>query len=93
MKSFFYNPERSEGTLLPKGFLRVPLVNPKNIGNNKPFFLKSQAQRGLCRTFFARRGGQRGNPIPVRDVEVLLYLKSRAQRGTPIAKRVLEVRL
>jgi hypothetical protein len=31
---------------------------------------------------------QRGSPIPVRDVEVLLYLKS---RGVPIAKKAFEV--
>jgi hypothetical protein len=34
---------------------------------------------------------QRVSPIPVRDVEVLLYLKSRAERGTSIAKKALEV--
>ena len=34
---------------------------------------------------------QRGNPIPIRDVELLLYLKSRAQRRTPIAKKTFEV--
>jgi hypothetical protein len=40
---------------------------------------------------FVQSRAQRGNPIPVRDVEVLLYLKSRAQRGTSIAKKAFEV--
>jgi len=45
------------------------------------------------KSFFVQSRAQRGNPIPIRDVEVLLYLKSRAQRGIPIAKRTFEVQL
>jgi hypothetical protein len=45
------------------------------------------------KSFCVQSRAQRGNPIPIRDVEVLLDLKSRAQRGTPIAKRTLEVQL
>jgi hypothetical protein len=72
MKSFLCNPERSEGTLFAKRFLEGSTMNPKNIGNNKPFFLKSRAQRGLRTAFFARWGGQRGTPIAKKVLEVLL---------------------
>lgn len=41
--------------------------------------------------FFVSSRAQRGNPIPVRDVEVLFYQKSRAQRETPITKKAFEV--
>jgi hypothetical protein len=34
--------------------------------------LQSRAQRGPRRAFFARWGGQRGNPIAKRVLEVLL---------------------
>jgi hypothetical protein len=53
--------------------------------------LQSRAQRGPRRAFFARWGGQRGNPIAKKVLEVLLYLKSRAERETSIAKKALEV--
>lgn len=43
------------------------------------------------KNFFVQSRAQRGNSIPIRDVEVLLYLKSRTQRGTPIAKKAFEV--
>ncbi len=71
MKSFLYSPERSEGTLLPKA-LEGSTMNPKSIGNNKPFFQKSRSQRGLCRAFFARWGGQREIHIAKKGREVLL---------------------
>jgi len=45
------------------------------------------------RSFCVQSRAQRGNPIPIRDVEVLLYLQSRAQRGIPVAKRPVEVQL
>ena len=47
-------------------------MNPKTVGNNEPFFLKFQAQRGLRRAFFARWAGQRGAPTPKKVLEVLL---------------------
>ena len=47
-------------------------MNPRSIGNNKPFFQKSRAQRGLRRAFFARWGGQRAIPIAKKVLEVLL---------------------
>jgi hypothetical protein len=43
------------------------------------------------KSFCVQSRAQRVSPIPVRDVEVLLYLKSRAERGTSIAKKALEV--
>ena len=43
------------------------------------------------KSFCVHSRAQRGNPIPIRDVEVLLYLQSRAQRGIPIAKKTFEV--
>jgi len=45
------------------------------------------------KSFCVQSLAQRGNSIPIRDVEVLLYLKSRAQGGTPIANRTFEVQL
>ena len=41
------------------------------------------------KSFLCNLRAQRGNPIPVRDVEGRHHLKSRAQRGTPIAKKLL----
>jgi hypothetical protein len=70
MKSFLCNPKRSEGTLLPKGFLGVPL-DSKKIGNSKPFFRKFRAQN-FRRAFFARWGGQRETFIAKKVLEVLL---------------------
>jgi len=72
MKSLLCNPERSEGTLLAKGFLKCSTLNPKNIDSNKPFFLKFRVQRGLRCAFFARWGGQRGVPIAKKVLEALL---------------------
>lgn len=43
------------------------------------------------KSFFVLSRAQRGNPIPIRDIAVLLYLKFRAQRGTSIAKKAFEV--
>ncbi len=45
------------------------------------------------KSFLYKFRTQRGSPGPIRDVEVLVYLKSRAQRGAPIAKKVSEVLL
>lgn len=59
----------------------------------KTFFLKFRATRGPRHAFFARWGGERGSPIAKRVLEVLLFLKSRAQRGIPISARGLEVHL
>lgn len=59
----------------------------------KTFFLKSRATRDPRRAFFARWSGERENPIAKKAFEVLLSLKSRAQRGIPIPARVLEVHL
>ena len=43
------------------------------------------------KSFLCKSRAQRGSPSPIRDVEVLLYLKSRAQQGNPIAKKAFEV--
>ena len=43
------------------------------------------------KSFLCNPGRSEGIPIPVRDVEVRHYLKSRALRGTPIAKKTFEV--
>jgi hypothetical protein len=72
MKSFCVQSRAQRGNPIAKRVLEGFTMNPNNIGNNKPFFLKSRAQRGLRRVFFARWGGQRGAPIAKKVLEVLL---------------------
>jgi len=43
------------------------------------------------KSFLCKSRVPRVNPVPIKDVEVLLYLKPRAQRGNPIAKKAFEV--
>jgi hypothetical protein len=72
MNAFFVQSRAQRGNPIAKRFLEGSAMNPKNIGNSKPFFLKSRAQWGLPRAFFARWGGQRGTPIAKKVLEALL---------------------
>jgi len=60
------------GNPIAKRIFGGSTMNPKNIGNNKPFFLKFRTQEDLRHAFFARWGVQRATTVAQKVLKVSL---------------------